>query len=73
MLFRIPSLSFKLDDDDLMSAYICSKNNNYGMHKCGDLPLYKNGTLDCTLTVEEAKYKTGCINWNQVHILTSKI
>ena len=47
-------------------AYICTSDNNYGMHKCDNLPHYKNSTVECKLTVEEARYKEGCVDWNQV-------
>ena len=47
-------------------AYICTTDDNYGMHKCDNLPHYKNATVECKLTVEEARYKEGCVDWNQV-------
>ena len=39
----IPSLYYKLEEEDLMSAYICSPDSSYGMHKCRNLPHYKAG------------------------------
>ena len=52
-----------------MSAYICSSETSYGMHKCVDLPRYKEGGRTCRLSVEEAKEgnREGCVNWNQYY------
>ncbi|CAH1116001.1 unnamed protein product [Phaedon cochleariae] len=54
--------------------YICSKNNNSGMHFCTDLPPFKNGTNPpCNLTVEEKnlpQYRdndTFCIDWHKYY------
>ena len=65
---KIPNLYYKLEEDDLMPDYICAAPNTYGMHKCSDLPNYKQDGKECFLTVEQARYsKYGCVNWNQVH------
>ena len=37
----IPSLYYKLEEDDLMPDYICSVPQSFGMHKCDNLPNYK--------------------------------
>ena len=52
-----------------MSAYICSSETSYGMHKCVGLPRYKKGGRTCQLSVEEAKEggREGCVNWNQYY------
>jgi len=63
----IPNLYYKLEEEDLMPDYICSAPNTYGMHKCDNLPYYKMDGKECTLTVEEARYKQGCVNWNQYY------
>ena len=51
----------------ILLAYICSNENNRGMHKCDNLPNYKEAGVECLLTVEEAhRGARGCVNWNQV-------
>ena len=51
----------------ILLAYICSNENNRGMHKCDNLPNYKEAGVECLLTVEEARRGArGCVNWNQV-------
>ena len=46
LIISIPNLYYKLEEDDLMSDYICSIPNSYGMHKCDSLPNYKlNGKV----------------------------
>ena len=35
-----------------MSAYICSPDNSYGMHKCRDLPRYKAGNTQMNRTYQ---------------------
>lgn len=57
--------------------YICSKNNNSGMHFCTNLPAFKNGTVTCTLTVEQKnlpQYSDNdsyCVNWHIYYTLCS--
>ncbi|XP_074036001.1 voltage-dependent T-type calcium channel subunit alpha-1G isoform X2 [Leptinotarsa decemlineata] len=57
--------------------YICSRNNNSGMHFCTNLPPFKNGSQPCNLTVEEKnlpQYRDDdkyCINWHQYYTLCS--
>lgn len=58
---------YKLQPDH---EYICSKPEQSGMHLCGGLPEYINGTMKCNLTIEQ-KYSfryvaddSVCINWN---------
>ena len=53
-LRRIPSLYYKLEEEDLMSAYICSPDSSHGMHKCRDLPSYKAGNT------QEQSYLISC-------------
>ena len=51
----------------ILLAYICSNENNRGMHKCDNLPNYTEAGVECLLTVEEARRGArGCVNWNQV-------
>ena len=64
----IPSLYYKLEEDDLMSAFICSSKASNGMHKCVNLPRYKEAGRTCSLTVEERREgRAGCVDWNQYY------
>ena len=63
---KLSQLKMQINCFKNFSAYICTSDNNYGMHKCDNLPHYKNSTVECKLTVEEARYKEGCVDWNQV-------
>jgi len=63
----IPNLYYKMDDDNTLPDYICATPNSFGMHKCHNLPRYKEDSKECTLNAEEAKYKNGCVNWNQYY------
>jgi hypothetical protein len=68
----IPNLYYKMDDDNTLPDYICATPNSFGMHKCHNLPPYKEDAKkwrreECTLNAEEAKYKNGCVNWNQYY------
>ena len=37
------------------------------MHKCDNLPNYKEAGVECLLTIEESRRGArGCVNWNQV-------
>lgn len=57
--------------------YICSKNNNSGMHFCSNLPAFKNGTNTCTLTAEQknlpeySNNDTYCIDWHIYYTMCS--
>lgn len=49
--------------------YICSKRDHSGLHRCENLPPYKNHEGEpCNLTVAEQRNHTGdCVNWNQYY------
>ena len=51
-----------------MSAFICSSKTSNGMHKCVNLPRYKEAGRTCSLTVEERREgREGCVDWNQYY------
>ncbi|KAJ3645491.1 hypothetical protein Zmor_023141 [Zophobas morio] len=61
---------YKLQQDQ---EYICSKDEQSGMHRCKGLPNYINGTIECTLNISEKldpqyiNNDTACVNWNQYY------
>ncbi|XP_063917204.1 voltage-dependent T-type calcium channel subunit alpha-1G-like isoform X2 [Zophobas morio] len=70
--FTLPDISrfYKLQQDQ---EYICSKDEQSGMHRCKGLPNYINGTIECTLNISEKldpqyiNNDTACVNWNQYY------
>ena len=57
-------------DYDCPAAYICSSDNNNGMHKCNNLPRSQSNGVECFLSVDDhIKGRPGCVNWNKVQSL----
>ena len=51
-IYRIPNLYYKLEEDDLMPDYICAAPNTFGMHKCENLPNFKqDGKVSCKIWI----------------------
>ena len=59
--FSIPNLYYKLEEDDLMPDYICAAPNTFGMHKCTNLPYYKqDGKVTKTQHILKSLGRTFC-------------
>ena len=55
-IYRIPNLYYKLEEDDLMPDYICAAPNTFGMHKCENLPNFKqDGKVSCKIWIRNGK------------------